>query len=65
MKEVVPAKRIREFVGLLHEKALKQCQVSEGNDNKKGFWQAGQAEGFGWAADHLETIIDNFAEVAK
>lgn len=49
--------KLMSLVNLLREKAIKQCEKSEGDDSKKGYWQAGQAEGYGWAADHLETIV--------
>ena len=57
MKVVVPQKPIDALVKLLRAKAIDQAKRSEGNDNNKGWYQAGQAEGLGWAADHLEQLI--------
>lgn len=57
MKNVIAIKTLEKFVDLLRAKAIDQAKKSEGNDNQKGYWQAGQAEGFGWAADHLGTLL--------
>lgn len=51
-------KAARKLVDLLRAKALNMAKRSEGNDNLKGYWQAGQAEGLGWAADHLEVLLN-------
>ena len=50
-------KRLLDLVELLRAKAVSQAQKSEANENRKGWFQAGQAEGFGWSADHLETLV--------
>lgn len=64
-REVVRTKTLMKFIGLLRAKAIERCKKCEGDDTKKGFWIAGQAEAWGWAADHLGTIIDQEAELIE
>lgn len=54
--KVVSVKELEKLINLLRARAVDMAKKSEGNDSNKGFWQAGQAEGLAWAADHLETI---------
>lgn len=62
MKKVVSVKALEKFIDMLRAKAIERAKASEGNDNKKGYWQAGQAEGYAWSADHLETLLKNESE---
>ena len=56
-RQMVSTKDLKKFVKILRAKAIERCKKSEGDDTKKGYWIAGQAEAWGMAADHLETWI--------
>lgn len=52
--------QLKALVGLLRARAVKMAEKSSANDDKKSWFQAGRAEGEGWAADHLETLVNQF-----
>lgn len=49
--------RMARLAALLRAKGADLCKRSEGNDNKKGYWQAGKADAYLWAADHIEELL--------
>jgi hypothetical protein len=48
---------VKALVRLLKAKAADMALRSEKNDNNKGFYQAGAAIAYDWAAQHLEDIV--------